>query len=604
MSFFAELKRRNVLRVGVAYVTASWLLLQVADTVFPVYGLGMDAMNALITMLAIGLPLFLLFSWVFEITPEGLKWEKDVDRARSLTARTGKRLDRMIIGLLILALGYFAVDKFVLDPARDAELVEQATLAGRSEALIEAYGEKSIAVLPFADMSPKGDQEYFSDGIAEELLNLLAKIPELRVISRSSAFAFKGRDIDIPSIAGQLNVAHILEGSVRKAGNRVRITAQLIDARSDTHLWSETYDRTLDDIFAIQDDIAAVVVEQLRITLLGEVPKAREIDPEAYGLFLQGRHYLNQGSIRGYQNATELLQQALSLEPEYADAWAEMSRAYTNLVNNRQMDRAEGYPQAMEALQKALTLDPANAVALSRLGWNKMTFEGDLAAAAKHFEQALRLAPGSAIVLANASSLSRALGRVDESITLQELALQRDPLSSLATFNIGWSYLVGRRFDEAEAAYRKALVLSPDRLGGRAMLARVLYHEGMLEEALQLAEEEPFPMMRQCALAILHHAQGNGAASDAAMRTLRDDFGKPASSYLALAHVMRGETDQAFESLRVALEVEGPRSLNYALQAPEFEPLRSDPRWSGLFSGTPFSEERLAAVEFAVRLPD
>jgi TolB-like protein/Tfp pilus assembly protein PilF len=604
LSFFTELRRRNVLRVGAAYVTASWLLLQVADTVFPVYGLGADAMNALITALAIGLPLFLLFSWVFEITPEGLKWEKDVDRSRSITARTCKQLDRVIIGLLTLALGYFAIDKFVLEPARDARLVRDATLAGRSEALKEAYGEKSIAVLPFADLSPEGDQEYFSDGIAEELLNLLAKIPELRVISRTSAFAFKGKDTDIPSIAGQLDVAHILEGSVRKAGNRVRVTAQLIEARSDTHLWSETFDRTIDDIFAIQDEIAAAVVNQLKVALLGEVPKAHAIDSEAYGLFLQGRHFLNQGSTHGYQNAFDLLQQALSLEPAFADAWAEMSRVYNNLVTRGQMDRADGYAKAMEALDKALALDPANAVALSRLGWSKMTFEGDLAAAAEHFEEALRLAPGNAIVLANASSLSRALGRVDESIALQELALQRDPLSSIAIYNLGWSYLVAKRFDAAEAIYRKALVLSPDRLGGRAMLARALYHRGMLEEALQLAEEEPYPMMRQCALAILHHAQGNSAESDAAMRALREDFGKTASSFLALAHMMRGEIDRVFESLQAALEIEGPRSLNYALQAPEFESLRSDPRWNGLFSGTPFSEERLAAVEFAVRLPD
>jgi adenylate cyclase len=604
MSFYAELRRRNVLRVAVAYATASWLLIQVADTIFPVYGLGPGAMNALITVLAIGLPLSMLFSWVFELTPEGLKRESEVDRAASSTARTGKKLDRAIIALLTLALGYFAVDKFVLDPARDAELVEKATQAGRNEALIESYGEKSIAVLPFADMSQEGDQEYFSDGIAEELLNLLAKIPELRVISRSSAFAFKSQDLDIPSIAAQLNVAHVLEGSVRKAGNRVRITAQLIEARSDTHLWSETYDREFDDVFAIQDEIASAVVGQLKVTLLGDRPRVREVDPDAYALFLQGRHFNNQGSIESYREARTFLEQALAIEPEYAAAWAELGRTIVNQVSARILPTGEAYPDARAASDRAIELDPLDAVALSRRGYQQMDFEGDLAAAADSFTRALALEPGNAIVLANAGALAKALGRMDEAIRLEELALQRDPLNSAIHDALGVWYLYRGSLAESEAMFRKALLLSPDRLGTSAMLGRVLLAQGRHEEAMAAVEQEPLVFLRLAGLAIANFDIGNIAESDAALATLKEGYADVAGIMVAIVHATRGELDPAFEWLRKAVDAEGPRSLMNLKFAPELTELRADPRWRALLADHGISQDQLAAIEFEVNLPD
>ncbi len=240
MSLYAELKRRNVLRVGTAYVVVAWLVIQVAETIFPLFGFDDTPARIVVIVLAIGFVPTLILAWIFELTPEGLRKEADVDRSESITPRTAKKLDRMIMVVLALGLAYFSFDKFVLSESREADIAEQARQEGRSEALVESYGEKSIAVLAFDDMSPASDQEYLSDGIAEELLNLLAKIPELRVISRSSAFSYKGKDVKLTQVAEELNVAHILEGSVRKAGNRIRITAQLIEARSDTHLWSET----------------------------------------------------------------------------------------------------------------------------------------------------------------------------------------------------------------------------------------------------------------------------------------------------------------------------------------------------------------------------
>lgn len=231
MSLFSELKRRNVLRVAMAYLAASWLLIQVVETVTPVFGLSDEVIRSVVVFLVIGFPLVSVFAWLYELTPEGLKLEKEIDRSRSISHHTGKKLDRVIIVVLVLAVAYFAIDKFVLSEQRVRTIADTARQEGRTQALVESYGDKSIAVMPFVDLSPDGDQEYFSDGIAEELLNVLAKIKELRVISRTSAFSYKGKDIKLSDAAQELNVAHILEGSVRKSGTRIRITVQLIDVR-------------------------------------------------------------------------------------------------------------------------------------------------------------------------------------------------------------------------------------------------------------------------------------------------------------------------------------------------------------------------------------
>ena len=340
MSLFGELKRRNVLRVAVVYLMAAWLLIQVADTLFPVYGLSTGALNVLIIVLAIGFPLFLLFSWIFEITPEGLRRETEIDRAASITPDTGERLDRIIIVLLALALGYFAFDKFVLSESREASIAEIARQEGRNAALVESYGDKSIAVLPFVNLSADPEQEYFSDGISEELLNLLAKIPELRVISRSSAFSFKGKDVTTPAVAEQLNVAHVLEGSVRKVGNRVRIMAQLIEARSDSHLWSESYDRELNDIFAVQDEIAAAISDALKVKLAlaadGALQPAliKTANTEAYEAYLRGRGLIHRRGRENLEEAVRDLERALRLNEEFAPAHAQLAIAITLLVDH------------------------------------------------------------------------------------------------------------------------------------------------------------------------------------------------------------------------------------------------------------------------------
>ena len=375
MSLYNELKRRNVFRVAIAYLALAWLLTEVSGTLFPVFGIPDWGIRFLVIVFALGFVPAVIISWAYEITSEGLKREKDVVRDDSITHVTAKRLDGITIGLIVAALVFLMADRFWMSPRHPEQSVTPAEVAADNmqasepETIESHYPPNSIAVLPFVNMSSDVEQEYFSDGISEELLNLLAKIPELRVISRSSSFYFKGKDVKLADVARELNVAHILEGSVRKAGNQVRITAQLIEASSDTHLWSETYDRELDNIFAIQDEIAAAVVAQLEVTLLGETPKVRETDPEAFALYLQGRHLNRLNHVETLQQAQTLLQQALVLDPGYAAAWIELSIVYGYQVNSGLRPHDEGFRLAREAVNKALAIDPEYARAHARLGY-------------------------------------------------------------------------------------------------------------------------------------------------------------------------------------------------------------------------------------------
>ncbi|MFQ5981831.1 MAG: tetratricopeptide repeat protein, partial [Woeseiaceae bacterium] len=495
MSLFSELKRRNVLRVAIAYLAASWLLIQVVGLLFPIFGLSDILIRLVVIILAIGFPAILIFSWVYELTPEGLKLERDVDRSRSIA----------IIVFLTLALGYFAFDKFVLDPTRDAKREQTVAQQARSDALVESFGDKSIAVLPFVNMSTDAEQEYFSDGISEELLNLLTKIPELRVISRSSAFSYKGKDIDIPTIAEQLNVAHVLEGSVRKAGNQVRITAQLVEARSDTHLWSETYDRTLDDIFATQDDIAARVVEELKLTLLrNDALSVRKTDPEAYALFLQARHIRLQNKPEAFETALQLYQQALTIDPDYPPALEGLAEIYVyqGLIGVRPPD--EAHRHAREAIDRALAVDPDSGVGAAGLGWLAILYDHDMVASARHFERALMLDPTDLDIIDGVAYLAEALGRLDTAVAFKEYAVARDPAGPVGHFDLAIAYLKVGRPDDAAASVRTALALHPGHFGAWHVLGLALLSKGETQEAVEAIEQETIEMYRLSGLAFAH----------------------------------------------------------------------------------------------------
>src|SRR5213082_2103119 len=320
--------------------------------------------------------------------------------------------------------------------------------------------EKSIAVLPFVNMSDDKANESFSDGISDELLNLLAKIPQLQVTARTSSFSFKGKGVAIPEIARTLHVANVLEGSVRKAGNSLRITAQLIKAGTDTYLWSQTYDRKLDDIFAIQDEIAADVVRQLKVTLLSAAPKARTTDPEAYALYLQAKQLGRQFTAEAFQQSDALYRKVLAIDPRYAPAWAGLAENFTNEAGQGLLSNKEGFAQSRDAATKALTIDPKYAPAHARLGWIAMFGDNDLAGAAKHFNRALTLDPADLGVLRNSATLLQSLGRQDEARALDETVVRRDPVNVTALFNLGYDQRMAGRLDAAIASFRTVLSLA------------------------------------------------------------------------------------------------------------------------------------------------
>jgi len=572
---YQELQRRNVVRVALAYVVSAWLLIQVAETIFPLYGYDEGPARIIVTVLAIGFPLTLVLSWIYELTPEGLKLDRDVDRSRSIAHHTGKKLDRGIIVILTLALGYFAVDKFVLEPVRDTEREEAVASQARSAALVRSFGDKSIVVLPFADMSPQGDQEYFSDGIAEELLNLLAKINDLRVISRSSAFSFKGKDLDIPQIAEQLNVAHVLEGSVRKDGDDIRITVQLIDARSDTHLWSETYDRKLDDIFAIQDDIATAVVDELKITLLGEEPNSAETNAEAYTLYLQGQHLARQADVEAIKQAEKLLKRALAIDPRFAPAWIALAIVYLNQADPfgvRPVD--EGDQLARDALQRALSIDPQNGPALRIMA----RLEGDQIAVYQLRQQALVLDPRNVKLLRRAGWAELNHGRVDQAIDLTQRAIAIDPLELWNHINLSFMYYFANRLEDAVASAQMVLSLNPDAMFPHYVLGRVLLAQGDAPAALAAMEEANANFLRLNGTAIVQHALGDADASDAALQAYIDKHAANGGYIVAEVYAFRGEIDKAFEWLEQAFDNDETGGV-MVLYSPLFANLHDDARW-------------------------
>jgi TolB-like protein/lipoprotein NlpI len=606
MTLFAELKRRNVLRVGAAYVVVAWLVIQVVETIFPAFGFGDVAVRNTTIVFAIGFIPALIFAWAFELTPEGLKKESEVDRSQSVTPHTGKKLDRMIMVVLALGLALFAFDKFVLDPQREAakdeqvaDKVEQAKQQGRTEALVESYGDKSIAVLPFVNMSSDEEQEYFSDGISEELLNLLAKIPDLRVISRSSAFSFKGQNLEIPEIAQRLNVAHILEGSVRKSGKKIRITAQLIEAHSDTHLWSETYDRELDDIFAIQDEISATVVAQLKITLLGEAPHVEQTDPEAYALHLQARHLGRLGTAEGHEQSIALFEQALAIDPEYAGALVGLAANYINMAGFDLLPWDEGFAKAREATEKALAIDPDHAPAHGMLGWIAMGYDNDLAQAARHFDRALQLDPNNIYIISNASGPLFNLGRVDECIAIREYVAARDPVNPSAHFNLAMTYRSAGRWDEAIASYETGLRLSPGAVGAHDyFMGEALLFKDEAEAALEAFEQESDERYRVKGQAIALYALGSQEEHQAKLDELIERWGDQLPSDVAHVYAYMGDTDRAFEWLQKSVDEGGFNPADPLLQ-----PLADDRRWLPLLESIGKSPEQLAAIKFEVKLP-
>lgn len=599
MGFFSELKRRNVFRVGAAYVVLGWVVIQVTDTVAPALGLP-DWTLALVTWIGIvGFPFALLLAWAFELTPEGIKREHEVDRSQSITHVTGRKLDFAIIGLLVVALGFVVWDSYLSEPG---EVVATEIPAESAEPAPVEQTPASIAVLPFVDMSADKDQEYFSDGISEELLNLLARVPGLKVAGRTSSFAFKGENTDLREIGAMLNVSTLLEGSVRKSGNTLRITAQLINVADGFHLWSDTYDRELTDVFAIQDEIAAAVVEQLKIKLLGTAPKAQRVDPEAYALFLRANQLYSRYG-HDFDQSIVLYQQALAIEPNFAAAWSAMADAYIDQTFLGRIPTPEGIGQARDAANKALTIDPEHAPAHSTLGWIANRYDNDLTAAARHYEQALALAPADTWILQSAASFAAVLGQVESSIALVEFLVTRDPKNPTLYGNLAWYYLMNGNLDKTITNGRAALALSPDMIEAHFNIGTAMLLKGDYEGALTEMQAEPEEAWRLHGLAIAYHVLGRSAASEAALAELIAKYETNWASSVAKVLALRGERDRAFEWLNKAVAYGDTGVASFPIHL-EYANLHDDPRWLPLLESLGKSPTQLAAIEFNVTLPE
>jgi TolB-like protein/Flp pilus assembly protein TadD len=451
-------------------------------------------------------------------------------------------------------------------------------------------------------MSDEKSNEYFSDGISEELLNLLAKIPQLQVTARTSSFSFKGKEVAISEIARTLHVAHVLEGSVRKAGNSVRITAQLIKAGTDTHLWSQTYDRKLDDIFAIQDEIAADVVKQLKVTLLGATPKARTTDPEAYALYLQAMQLGRQFTAEAFHQSDALLHKVLAIDPRYAPAWIAQSDNFYHEVDQGLQPNKEGWVQAREAVTNALAIDPDYAPTHARLGRIAMFGDNDFAGAAEHFKRALALDPSDLDVLRNSAVLLANLGRLDEALALDEAIVRRDPVNVAALYNLGMDRRDAGQFDAAITSLRTVLSLSPGRGGAHFGLGVPLLLKGDAQGALAEIERETSEVWKIVGLSMAYHALGRKADSDAALAALIAKYEKDGPYNIAYVYAFRGQADTAFTWLDKAIEY-GDTGLGEIVTENLFAKIHADPRWLPFLRKIGKAPEQLAKIEFKVTLP-
>ncbi len=538
-SFLTELKRRHVFKVAAAYVVTGWLVAQAAEFLLESFSTPEWILQTLIVLLLLGFPIAIVLAWAFELTPDGVQLDSAVDPK----------------------------------PALD--------VADAQPELLEHTPEQSIAVLPFADMSPDHDQEYFSDGLSEELLNLLAKVPDLHVASRTSAFSFKGRQEDIREIADKLRVSHVLEGSVRKAGDQLRITAQLIKAQDGYHLWSETYDRSIENVFAVQDEIARAVVESLKLQLLGEAPVVRETSPEAYNLYLQSMHLKMQRTHDSINLAMEYLEKAVEIDPEYAPAWALLSEVYAIRGGGGQSGWEEGVAASRKALDRALKLDTEIAGVWLSQGQLKSYYEWDWEGAHQDFEHARSLAPNNSSVYVAQARLARHEGRLEDSVSLCDQAIALDPINQDARSDRARALYYLGRLDEAEAGFGALMALNPQHHNAFGFLRRVDADRGNLESALE-RDKNFIPFWSDFNWLLLGYRYQRTAECEAELAAFVEENSDEAAFQIAEIYAFAGEVDTAFEWLEVSVKQRDPGLTDELLSTETLRGLHDDARWEPL----------------------
>jgi TolB-like protein len=577
-SFFAELKRRNVYKVAVAYIVVGWALAQGIAQVFPVFDVPNWAIRLIVLLIIIGFPVAIVLSWAFEITPAGIKRTEDVDVKQPHTIG-GAWIYIAILGAL-LSIGLFFLGRYTAGNATPRHDASPA----RTEAATAAP-QKSIAVLPLLNESGDPADEYFSDGLSEELIAALAQINGLKVIGRSSSFRFKDRKEEPKTIGEKLGVSTLLEGTVRKQGDKVRIVAELINAGDGTELWSRIFDRELKDIFAVQAEIAQAVAASLELTLLGSkettATNASTQNVEAHNAYLQGHFYFARRNVEDYRKAIGFFDEAIRLDPDYALAYAERSEAWTFIGDLTPEHKKEAWAAAKRDAEKAVAVGPNLAEAHAALGWVRFFAEWKFAEGLAELKRAKELAPANPTANDLLARVLVYLGQMDEAEKLARQAIELDPLAFLARSNLARILLTEGKLDEADAEARKSAELQPTAASSHRwqVVAAVLHGDG--EAALREAQLEPNEGYRRFEHALAHYARGDRTAADAALAEMVARDRNLLAYQIAQVYAWRGETDKAFEWLQISYDNHDTGALSLSID-PLMRGLRSDPRYKGM----------------------
>ena len=601
-NFFAELKRRNVYKVAVAYAVVAWLAIQAASIFLPAFNAPQWAMQIVILILVVGFPIALVFSWAFEITPEGIVRESEIDPAKSITRKTGRKIVAITVVLAVIAVGLFV---FQLIRARTTPAPRETASAARTESATPPTN-KSIAVLPFDNLSRDPDNAYFVEGIQDEILTRLAKIADLKVIARSSTQRFQNKG-DLPQIAQQLGVAHLLEGSVQKVNDQVRINVQLIKAASEAHLWAEVYDRKLTDIFAVESEIAKTIADTLQAKLSGSEQHAITARPtentEAHKLYLKGRFFWNKRTGNDLKKSIDYFQQAIAIDPDYAPGYAGVADAYVLLPGYNAGAPRDCYPKAIAAAKKALELDDSLAEAHTTLGMAIWSYQFDSAQANKEFQRAIELNPNYAtghqqygnIILA-------ALGRFDEAIAEGKRAIELDPLSLIINVDLGTTYFFARRYDEAIAQQRKSLEMDPGFYFAHSNLGQALASKREFVDAIseyqkaRALNDDPFM------LALLGNAYARSGNRTEALKILDQLKALSKQRYVnaysfVILNVGLDDKEEALRWLEQSYQDRAGSDVGWLRVDSLLDPLRGDPRFEAL------AEKIVPAAEFKGPMP-
>ncbi len=580
-NFFAELKRRNVYKVAVAYAVAGWALAQGIAQVFPVFDIPNWVVRLIVLFIIIGLPIALALAWMFELTPQGIKRTETADAMPGMARQKKHTWIYVIVIGGLLSIGLFFLGRYTASPAGARE-------SGRPGG--PSLPQKSIAVLPFDNLSRDPDNAYFAEGVQDEILTRLAKVADLKVISRTSTQHFKSAPENLPEIAKQLGVTNILEGSVQKAADQVRVNVQLINAMTDAHVWADTYDRKLTDIFAVESEIAKTIAETLQAKLTGaeksSIAKAPTANPEAYELYLKGRFFWNKRTGADLRKAIDYFNQAIAKDPNYALAYVGLADSYLLLSSYAAVSPGESLPPARSALKKALELDDSLAEAHASFGL-LATLELDLHRALDELKRAVELKPNYATAHHWLALAHLTLAQFDQAISEAKRAIELDPLSLVINADTSWIYFSARRYDEAEAQVRKTLEIGPQFFLAHYYLGEVLQFKGRLSEAI--AEfQKAFELNNDpYSLAMLGQAYARNGQKDEAQKILARLNEEAKSHYvapyaLALVQTALGDKDRAIEELERAY-AQGETNYLFAIKVdPMLDNLRGDPRFEAL----------------------